>query len=318
MDKMSRRTHAAERQTFPYASAANRALRAGGALAVLAAAVVWTQVTSTQQIQPPAQRGLTPVYEGFRKNADGSSDLLFGYYNRSWEEEVDLPAGPANNVEPGGPDRGQPTHFFPRRSQFVFKVRVPADFGDKEVVWTLTSNGASAKAYGTLRPAYAVDDTVMSANFWARGQSNADVTGNQPPTLTIESTKSRVVRVGESLALSAVATDDGKPAVRSIPVALVGQSHFTPNSATGLRLSWFKYRGAGEVVVDPQQTKVWEDRRDGADSPWAVGWNTPPVPAGNRWTARATFGEPGTYVIRTLAHNGGLIDYDDGTVTVTR
>ena len=103
-----------------------------------------------------------------------------------------------------------------------------------------------------------------------------------------------------------------------MPAMLVGQSHFVPNSATGLRLSWFVYRGAGRVDFDPPQTKVWEDRRDGGNSPWSAGWTTPPIPPGNRWTAQATFNEPGVYVLRALAHDGGLIAYDDVTVTVTR
>ena len=115
-----------------------------------------------------AVRTSSPTYEGFWRNADGSFDLLFGYYNRNWVEEIDVPVGAGNTVEPGGPDRGQPTHFFPRRNQFVFKVRVPPDFGNKEVVWTLTSNGVTEKAFGTLKPAYAVDETVMMANFGAR------------------------------------------------------------------------------------------------------------------------------------------------------
>ena len=292
----------------------NRAATTMAAVA-LAVAAAWRppDVLTQAPVRPP----ITPVYEGFWKNPDGSFDLLFGYYNRSWEQTLDLPVGPVNSVEPGGPDRGQPTHFFPRRSQFVFKVRVPAGFGDKEVVWTLTSQGATARAYATLKPAYIVDETVMGANFGARGSSNVEVAGNQPPTLTLESQKSHTVRVGEPLTLSAVATDDGKPGLRSIPLSLVGQSQFTPNSATGLRVSWFQYRGAGTVVFDPPQTKVWEDRRDGADSPWAAGWTTPPVPPNNRWTVRATFSEPGTYLIRALAHDGGLVDYEDVTVSVT-
>ena len=122
--------------------------------------------------------------------------------------------------------------------------------------------------------------------------------------------------VGQPVALTAVATDDGKPKPRPMPAFLVGQSHFVPNSATGLRLTWFKYRGAGKVEFNPPQTKVWEDCRDGGDSPWSAGWRTPPVPPGNKWTVRATFSEPGTYVLRALAHDGGLIDYDDVTVTV--
>ncbi|MEE3137137.1 MAG: hypothetical protein VX291_04290, partial [Gemmatimonadota bacterium] len=96
------------------------------------------------------------------------------------------------------------------------------------------------------------------------------------------------------------------------------QSHFVPNSATGLRLSWFRYRGPGEVMFDPAQTKVWEDRRDGGDSPWSAGWQTPPIPPDNRWTVQATFSEPGTYVLRALAHDGGLIKYEDVTVIVRR
>jgi hypothetical protein len=286
--------------------------RAAASLVVVA----WASTASPGQ--PPARPDISPVYEGFWKNADGTLDLLFGYYNRSWENELYLPVGPANSIEPGGPDRGQPTHFFPRRSQFVFRVRVPADFGDKEVVWTLASGGMTARAYGTLKPPYAVDETVMGANFGARGSSNAEVSGNQPPALVLESPRQLTVRVGEALALSAVATDDGKPAARAMPLALVGQSHFTPNSATGLRLSWFKYRGRGAVTFDPPQAKVWEDRRDGADSPWAAGWKTPPVPPHNRWSVRATFHEPGAYVIRALAHDGGLTDHADVAVTVTR
>ena len=100
---------------------------------------------------PRSGQNIAPVYEGFEKNADGSFNLLFGYYNRNWEEVIDVPVGPGNSLEPGGPDRGQPAHFFPRRNQFVFRVRVPADFGDSEVVWTLTTNGVTERAYGTLR-----------------------------------------------------------------------------------------------------------------------------------------------------------------------
>ena len=216
--------------------------------------------------QAPARgQNVTPTYEGFWRNADGTFDLIFGYYNRNWVEELDVPVGPNNSVEPAGPDRGQPAYFFPRRNQFVFKVRVPADFGNKEVVWTLTTNGVTEKAFATLKPAYAVDETVMMANFGAGGQTgfHPSMMGNQAPVLTVQGQKTLTARVGQPVTLSAVATDDGKPAPRPMQ-ALAGGNHFLPNSATGLRLSWFKYRGAGSVQFDPPQTKVWEDRRDGA------------------------------------------------------
>ena len=268
---------------------------------------------------PQSGQNIAPVYEGFETNPDGSFNLLFGYYNRNWEEEINVPVGPDNSLEPGGPDRGQPTHFFPRRNQFVFRVHVPADFGDKEVVWTLTSNGVTERAYGTLRPPYAVDEVVMSANFGAGGQTgfNPSLVGNLPPEVTVEGEQLMTVKVGESVTLSAVATDDGKPNRGSIP-ATVGQVQFVPNSATGLRLSWFQYRGPGKVMFDPPQAKVWEYRRAGGNSPWSAGWTTPPIPPENRWVTQVTFSEPGTYVLRALGHDGGLIDYEDVTVVVTR
>jgi hypothetical protein len=284
----------------------------------LAAATLWLPPVGAQA--PARGQNVVPAYEGFWRNADGTFDLMFGYYNRNWEEELDLPVGPGNTLDPGGPDQGQPTHFFPRRNQFVFKVRVPANFGNKEIVWTLTSNGQTEKAYGTLRPQYAVDETVMMANFGAGGQTGfvPDMMGNKPPELKVEGEKKRTAKVGEPVTLSAVATDDGKPKARPMPAFLVGQSHFLPNAATGLRLSWFTYRGAAKIQYDPPQTKVWQDHRDGGNSPWSAGWSTPPAPPGNTWTVKATFSEPGTYVLRALASDGGLIAYEDVTVTVTR
>jgi hypothetical protein len=284
----------------------------------LAAATLWLPPLGAQA--PARGQNIAPAYEGFWRNADGTFDLMFGYYNRNWEEEIDIPVGPGNTLDPGGPDQGQPTHFFPRRNQFVFKVRVPANFGNKEIVWTLTSNGQTEKAYGTLRPQYAVDETVMMANFGAGGQTGfvPDLMGNKPPELKVEGEKKRGAKVGEPVTLSAVATDDGKPKARPMPAFLVGQSHFLPNAATGLRLSWFTYRGAAKIEYDPPQTKVWQDHRDGGNSPWSAGWSTPPPPPGNTWTVKATFSEPGTYVLRALASDGGLIAYEDVTVTVVR
>jgi hypothetical protein len=288
-----------------------------------AACAAWllgaTVVLGAQTPPSASSQSISPVYEGFWRNTDGTFDLIFGYFNRNWDEEIDVPVGSDNHLEPGNPDQGQPTHFLPRRSQFVFKVRVPADFGNKEVVWTLTTHGETQKAYATLKPAYAVDETVMMSNFGAGGQSGfmPDLVGNKPPQLTIEGSKTLTAHVGKPVTLTAVATDDGKPSARSIPRSMIGQSPTVPNAATGLRLSWFVYRGAGNVVFDPPQTKVWEDRRDGADSPWSAGWKTPPVPPGNRWIVRATFSEPGTYVLRALAHDGALIDYGAVSVSVT-
>jgi hypothetical protein len=265
-------------------------------------------------------QNIAPVYEGWEQNRDGSFNLVFGYFNRNWEEEINLPIGADNQLEPGGPDQGQPTHFFPRRNRFVFRIKVPKDFAKREIVWTLTSNGKTERAYGSLKPDYFIDDTVIMANFGAAGMGGTDASlvGNKPPVLKVEGGNSRTIKAGGSVSLVAVATDDGIPKARPMPRLNPGfASRFTVDSATGLRLSWFLYRGAGKVAFDPVQTKVWEDTRDGGGSPWAYGWRTPPVPQDGKWIVRASFPEPGTYVLRCLAHDGGLSTAEDVTVVVT-
>ena len=285
----------------------------------IAAAATLAAAAPGAQVQPSVNN-VTPVYEGWVPNPDGSFRLHFGYVNRDWKQSVLVPVGAGNTIGPDGPDRGQPTNFFPRRNRFVFQVQVPKDFGTKEVVWTLTSNGRTESAYGTLRPDYAHDDTSIMSNIGTGGglSTTPDMVGNKAPTLTLEGTKHRTAKIGEPIALAAVATDDGKPNVRNMPAA-VGGNYSLPQSATGLRLSYFVYRGRDAAVTFvPPQTKVWEDTRDGGGSPWSAGFRTPPVPEGHRCQARATFTEPGTYVIRALSHDGGLWAFQDVTVVVSK
>lgn len=263
-------------------------------------------------------QSIAPVYEGWQKNPDGSFNLVFGYFNRNRAERIDIPVGPDNRMEPGDTDRGQPTHFYPRRSRFLFKIRVPADFGDKELVWTLTRNGETEKAYGSLLIDYFLDDTVIQNNKGAGGGAGGEfnLTGNVPPALRIDGAPRREVAVGEQLELAAHVTDDGMPRAR----ALLSPQRVTPNSTSGLWLAWFVYRGPGtEVTFDPPQPSVWEDMRPasvGGNSNWSYGWEVPPAPSGNRWEAQATFDEPGTYVLRAWADDGGLMSYEDITVVV--
>ena len=292
---------------------------AGFGLLLLLASLSMPPLGSAQPSYSAGQT-IAPAYEGWEQNADGSFNLVFGYMNRNWEEVLDVPVGPGNHIEPGGPDQGQPTHFYPRRNRFVFRIRVPADFGDRELVWTLTTNGRTERAYATLKRDYFIDDLVIQANYGAGGGAGTtpELAGNAAPTLAIEGGEARTVRAGEPLELVAVSTDDGRPRARSMPASNPRHpGRFTTDTATGHRLSWFVYRGAGEVTFDPPQIKVWEDTRDTGQSPWSPGWVTPPAPEGGRWVARATFAAPGAYVLRAIAHDGGLATMADLAVTVT-
>ncbi len=289
-------------------------------VALLAVGAAFAMLPAASGQVAPTSQNIAPVYEGWEPNPDGSFNLVLGYLNRSWDEEVHVPIGPGNNIEPGGPDQGQPTYFFPRRNRFTFRIHVPKDFGSKELVWSLTSRGRTEKVYATLKPDYVLDDTVIMSNIGAGGalSTTPDMVGNQAPVLAIEGQKSRTVKVGEPLVLAAIATDDGKPNPRNMPATL-GGNYMLPQSANGLRLSWFVYRGPGKTVIfDPPQSKVWEDTRDGGNSPWSAGWVNPPVPPAGKWVVRATFSEPGTFVLRSLAHDGGLSTFEDVAVVVSK
>jgi hypothetical protein len=105
-----------------------------------------------QSLSYSSGQPVVPGYEGWQEDADGSKYFLFGYMNRNWEEELDIPVGADNGFAPGNADQGQPTHFLPRRNRFVFRVPVPKSFTDKdELIWTITSKGKTEKAYASLR-----------------------------------------------------------------------------------------------------------------------------------------------------------------------
>ncbi|MDA1091775.1 MAG: hypothetical protein O3A25_00685 [Acidobacteria bacterium] len=265
-------------------------------------------------------QNISPAYDGWEKNVDGSFNLVFGYMNRNWEEVIDVPIGPDNAIEPGGPDWQQPTRFHPRRNRFSFRVRVPADFGDKELVWTLTTNGRTELAYATLKPDYFIDNMVIQANNGAAGAAGGtpELADNKAPALTVDGDHSRTVRAGEPLSLTAVATDDGVPRKRRLaPTNPRRPGRITTDTATGLRVSWLVYRGPGGVTFNPPQISTWEDTRVGRDSPWSPGWSTPDPPEEGRWVTEAVFDKPGTYLLQVLAHDGGLSTSDSVTVTVT-
>ncbi len=176
------------------------------------------QTASTQMLSYSRGQNVSPAFEGWEKNADGSFNMMFGYMNRNWEEEVDVPVGPDNNLSPGVPDQGQPTHFLPRRNRFVFKVRVPADWGKKELVWTLTTKGKTERAFASLREDSLVDNIVQASEQGALGAgvSSPAIRANTPPELTMDSGERRA-QVGQPLTLIAVAKDDGVPRPRYGP-----------------------------------------------------------------------------------------------------
>jgi hypothetical protein len=155
------------------------------AAAASAAAALFVLVRSASA-QPPddlrirynSGQSVVPIFEGWGRNADGTFDMIFGYFNRNYVEEVIVPVGPANDVEPEGPDQGQPAYFYPRLNRFAFRVTVPKDWGSRQVVWALTAHGKTEKAYGSLAPIWEIDPIVEIQNA---GGGGVDETSERPP-----------------------------------------------------------------------------------------------------------------------------------------
>jgi hypothetical protein len=154
------------------------------AVVVAAVFVGSTDQSAAQQPRPGAGRleleplgktheAIFPYFEGWYRNEDGTATILLGYYNRNVDQTLDVPIGPDNRIEPGGPDRGQPTHFMPRRHWGVFAITVPKEFGTERITWTLTANNLTNSTTVWLNPKYFVEPFRNLAN------------GNTPPSVRL-------------------------------------------------------------------------------------------------------------------------------------
>jgi hypothetical protein len=251
--------------------------------------------------------------------------MMFGYMNENWEEEPDVQIGENNYFSPGEADRGQPTHFLPRRNRFTFEVTVPSDWGDRELVWTINVNGEERKAFATLRQDYLVDNMVIASETGSlgAGTSSPESRANIPPVVTVPGDSVRVARVGEPINLDTSVWDDGLPKPRRGSATssddleqrmMRRPTQVTVGKTNGLFLSWNVYRGPGKVIFDPPLPKPWEDTRNSANSPWGNLWLPPPIPEDGLYKVNVTFEEPGSYVLWGRADDGGL--YNDAYITV--
>jgi hypothetical protein len=249
-----------------------RLLVFGGLIAVEIAGALSVAGAQTP-LAPAAPTGqtVTPAFEGWYKNADGTYSLSFGYYNRNLTELVSIPIGPDNFVSPGDANQGQPAYFYSRRHWGVFAVKVPADFGDKKVVWTVNVRGKTFAISGSLRDEWQIDalegeagsnNTPPSLGFDDSPQ------GRGPAGITIE----RTATVGKPITIAVVAKDDGASVTKAgYPVTL----------------TWFTHQGPAQVTFGTPTAKL--------------------TPTGGTSSTAATFSKPGEYIIRVRANDSDVV-----------
>ncbi len=227
-------------------------------------------------------QGVTPAFEGWYRNPDGTFSLSFGYYNRNSKESLEIPVGARNAISPGPANQGQPGFFLPRRHWGVFAVTVPADFGTQKAVWTLIVESDTFAIPGSLKAGWEIDALAGEAG-----------SGNTPPVLRFSptgpggsgprglTTGPVSATVGAPMTLTVWASDDGK-AVGSIASA--------GRSGVPVTLTWFKHQGPVGDNVQFADATPDIGREDG------------------RATTSVTFTQPGEYILRVRANDASGVE----------
>jgi hypothetical protein len=258
-------------------------VRRFAAAAAIAGCVAGAGVYAQQELvmEPLKDAGLNvyPAFEGWYQNPDGTYTLLIGYYNRNKKQILDVPIGPQNRIEPGGPDQGQPTHFLVGRGWGTTSIRVPKDFGDKKLTWTLTTNGKTVSIPFGLTKGYQIEPFLDAAM------------GNKPPVFKFDPAGKEHIgppqplsaahavsgAAGEAIPLTVWISDDGhEEPTGGGSAAPAGAASGAPQRPR-LSVTMTKFRGPGDVKFDD---------------------NTPAIDKDGKATANATFSLPGEYLIR--------------------
>ena len=279
--------------------------------AALAAAVMVTPSAQQGQGQNPSQLPLslglrekgssvTGAFEGWYHDKDGSIRVLVGYMNRNTKQEFDIPVGPNNRIEPGGPDQGQPTHFQSGRQWGVFTIKLPKDFGTKKLSWTIVANGFTNTITLHTNADYIVEPFEDAANKNTppklKFEPNGQVFTGPPSTIAAKYTGT----VGVPVPLTVWISDEGpkinvpEPSSRGRGRGARGgepaagadgrgaargaaPEGFTPPPP--MALTWTKFRGPGDVKFDNNKPSI--DRA-----------------ADGKTVTNATFSAPGEYILR--------------------
>ena len=247
-------------------------------------------------LTPPDGLPIIPLMEGWIANADGGATISFGFIKRNTDQDVYLPVGESNYIEPAEFDGMQPTNFPSGRGTGVFTVTLPPDRVDVDVLWNLKTGdnevlnvpgrrGASAyeldfilpRPQGSLQPLAAFGDADLSAGLTTRiSDYGAAVTAGEPVELIVN------------------ARD---PAERDPEDTRFGEP-------LDMNVEFNKHQGVGEVTFERDPLAPEPENPFDQDDPRFARYTGPEsneaVIEGGAGSARVltTFAEPGEYIIR--------------------
>ena len=270
--------------------AVTKRLFAATAAALLAAAAL-ASAQAQGPLLPTIPRqafggSVSPAYDGWYENPDGTRTYLMGYYSRNTSAELDIPIGPNNHFEPGEPDRGQPTHFYPNRAYGMFSIKLPANMpANEKVWWVLTANGVTQRvplngaAEYNITPSRASEEspggkynTPPILRFSEKGE------GVQLPVASMATAVRRMATVGQPTPLEMWIEDDGLYSSGSN--APLGRDPKMIEFRVG------KYRGPGTVTVGGGLDKITPLKGGKPGEPYAAKAST-----------TLTFSEAGDYFV---------------------
>ncbi len=267
---------------------------------LVAATLACSAVLSAQQVILPSApakgfgSSITGSYEGWYDNPDGTHVFLVGYYNRNINQDIDVPIGPNNRIEPGGPDMGQPTHFLRSRQVGVFSITVPKTFAkDQRLIWTIVVNGQTTQIPLRMHTDYNVSPFRDAA------------VGNTPPIVHLFTENAPAIQGPLAMLSTATVRTAKVNTPLALPVWVMDDAKYTSGTNAPMRnppppvtLAWAKYRGPGDVKIENAKPKLDVLKGGKVDEPYA-----------GKASSSAVFTEPGEYVLHVTANdysgNGG-------------
>lgn len=263
-----------------------------------------------QQFMFNTGQSIQPFFDGWAHNPDGSFEFHFGYLNRNYVDAQHIPIGANNHMVGADPDRGQPDYFYPRKQTRVFSVTVPADWGDREVIWRVTIGEDTNEAVGWLQPEWEVD-----AIPGIQRVDPAVLAVNDTPTLSVSGPDSPAV--DDVVNLTVTVSDDGLPPPRVFGGG--GQGVLpTFERVPGPTLPINVPRAHARSRHAPTRTDV-----DGVTvrltqmrGPVGARLQTERYAEGGMASVSGSFTQPGEYLFRVTASDGPATVSEDMTITV--